>query len=290
MNDRPPPSEAEDLTIPDRVHPRTRYRYAFRVSLAISAVIHLILIALFPGFFSGIPRIGMSFGGYTQLESPQGTELVNILELPADQEPDIERPPDVSEPEIPNLPTQAVPTGIEALPRLEPPDEGPVGPTAAERIRPKAQDLRYWAPVSPERTQLTQEQVMRLQLVARLEALNDSLAKAEKRAVDAMDWTYTDDEGKRWGVSPGKIHLGDLTIPMPFAFGTSAGQRERAEERLWAWDEIEASAARGAVIESWKNRDQAIRERMDARRRADTTRSGGRGGGGGGGSGGGGGG
>ena len=127
---------------------------------------------------------------------------------------------------------------------------------------------------------------MRLQLVARLEALNDSLARAEQRAVDAMDWTYTDDEGKQWGVSPGKIHLGDLTLPMPFGFGTSAGQRERAEDRLWAWDEIEASAARGAVINSWKDRDRAIRERMNAQRRADTTRAGGRGGGGSGGRGG----
>lgn len=285
MKGRPPPVESDYITIPDRAHPRNRYRYAFRISMAISAVIHLVLIALYPGFFSGIPQIGQAFGGYTQPEIPQGTELVNIVEISPDQEPDFERPPDVSEPEIPVLPVQAAPTGVDVLPGLEPPVEGPVGPTAAERIRPKAQDLRYWAPVAPERTELTQEQVMRLQLVARLEALNDSLARAEKRAVDAMDWTYTDDEGKQWGVSPGKIHLGDLTIPMPFGFGTSSHQRERAEDRLWAWDEIEAAAARGAVSNSWKERDKAIRERMDARRRGDTIRTGGRGGGGGGGGG-----
>jgi hypothetical protein len=247
--------------------------------MAISAVFHLVVLSLYPGLFSGIPQIGMSFGGYTQPESPQGTELVNIVELPADQEPDFQRPPEISEPEIPDLPVQGIPTGFDAPPGLEPPAAGPVGPTAAERLRPRAQDLRYWAPVSPERTELTREQVMRLQLVARLEALNDSLSRAEKRAADAMDWTYTDEEGKQWGVSPGKIHLGDLTIPMPFGFGTSAGQRERAEDRLWAWDEIEAAAARGAVSNSWKDRDKAIRERMDAQRRADTIRTRGRGGG-----------
>jgi uncharacterized membrane protein YgcG len=123
---------------------------------------------------------------------------------------------------------------------------------------------------------------MRLQLVAKLEAMNDSAAIAAERAADAMDWTYTDEEGKQWGVSPGKIHLGDMTIPMPFSFGASPGQRERAEDRLWAWDEIEAAAARGAVSNYWKERDKAIRERMEAERRADTIRAKGRGGGGGG--------
>jgi hypothetical protein len=153
-----------------------------------------------------------------------------------------------------------------------------LGPTAAERIRPKAEDLRYWAPVAPERTELTREEFMRLQLIAELEALNDSAAIAEELARRATDWTYTDEEGKQWGVSPGKIHLGDLTLPLPFGFGTSAYDRERAEDRLWAWDEIEQSAARGAVIQTWRERDKAIRERLNAERKADTTRTGGGGG------------
>ncbi len=159
------------------------------------------------------------------------------------------------------------------------PGQGPPGPTAAERIRPQAGDLRFWAPVDPERTSLTREELMRLQLIAELEAQNDSAALARERAARATDWTYTDEEGKKWGVSPGKIHLGDLTLPLPFGFGMAPGQRERAEDRLWAWDEIERGAATGELLRSWKDRDKAIRERMNAERKPDTTRTGGRGGG-----------
>jgi hypothetical protein len=119
---------------------------------------------------------------------------------------------------------------------------------------------------------------MRLQLIAELEAMADSAAIAAELERRATDWTYTDEDGKRWGVSPGKIHLGDLTLPVPFGFGMSAYDRERARDRLWAWEEIEQSAARGAVIESWKERDRRIRERLNAERRPDTTRTGGGGG------------
>jgi hypothetical protein len=281
MNDRTPPGDPLDYSIPDRVHPRTRYRYAFRISLAISAVLHLIIIALYPGFFSGIPRIGLSFGGYTQPETPQGTELVNIVELPADQEQDARRLPEMPEPELAPVRTQANPRGAAPSVLADSVAVGPPGPTAAERLRPRAQDLRYWAPVAPERTALTEEQILRVQLAARIEAANDSAAMAAERAAESMDWTYTDDDGKQWGVSPGKLHLGDLTLPMPFSFGVSPGQRERAEDRLWAWDEIESSAARGAVSNYWKERDRIIRERMEAQRRADTTKARGSGGGGG---------
>ncbi|MFH1765215.1 MAG: hypothetical protein ABIF09_13585, partial [Gemmatimonadota bacterium] len=245
-------------------------------SLGISAVLHLLAISLYPSFFSGIPEANREFGGYLQPLIPQGTELVNLRELPANQE--LENPPAPEaevEPELPVIPAEGLPSGVMAPPWLEQLPEGPTGPTAAERIRPKAGDLRFWAPVDPERTALTREELMRLQLIAELELLNDSAAIAAALAARATDWTYTDDEGKKWGVSPGKIHLGDLTLPMPFGFGPSAQQRERAEDRLWAWDEIERGAATGELLRSWKDRDKAIRERMNAQRKPDTTRTGG---------------
>jgi hypothetical protein len=200
--------------------------------------------------------------------------LVNLLELPEDEEPDTPPPPEQErEPEL-AVPTVTVPAiGVEA-PRGVDPTEGPLVPTAAERIRPKAGDLRFWAPVDPERTALTPEEVMRLQMIAELEILNDSAALAAELERRGTDWTYTDDEGKKWGVSPGKIHLGDLTLPLPFGFGASAYQRERAEERLWAWDEIERGAATGELLRTWRERDKVIRARMEARRKQDTTRAG----------------
>jgi len=275
MNGRTSSTESPDSTVPDRPHPRARYRGAFRISLGISAVLHLLAIALYPSFFTGIPQANPEYGGYLQNLSARGTELVNLLELPVEEEPEIPPPEEVPEPEVPVISTDVLPTGVVAPPGPDQPTEGPPGPTAAERIRPKAGDLRFWAPVDPERTALSREELMRLQLIAKLEVLNDSAALAAELAHRATDWTYTDEDGKKWGVSPGKIHLGDLTIPLPFGFGMSAGQRERAEDRLWAWDEIERGAASGELLRSWKDRDEAIRERMNARRKPDTTGVGG---------------
>ncbi|MGD2121559.1 MAG: hypothetical protein PVJ76_07435 [Gemmatimonadota bacterium] len=279
MTDRAPSSDSPYDGLPGWFDPRARYRGARRVGLGISVVLHLLIIALYPSFFSGIPEADPAFGGYIQPLSPTGTELVNLVELPPEEEPDTPPPPEEEpNPEVPAVSVPVGPTALDVDPGLRPPTEGPLGPTAAERIRPRAQDLRYWEPVSPERTELSREEIMRLQLLAELEALNDSAAIAEEMARRATDWTYTGEDGKKWGVSPGKIHLGDLTLPLPFGFGTSAYDRERAEDRLWAWDEIEQSAARGAVIQSWRERDKAIRERLNAERRADTTRTGGGGG------------
>ncbi|MCJ7629926.1 MAG: hypothetical protein MUO50_16235 [Longimicrobiales bacterium] len=276
MNGRTPPPGLPDPTLPDRAHPRVRYRGAFRISLGISAVLHVLAISLYPSFFSGIPEAARAFGGYLQPLIPQGTELVNLREMPANQERETPpAPEDRLEPELPVIPVEAFPSDVLTPSGLVRPPEGPTGPTAAERIRPKAGDLRFWAPVNPERTALTREELMRLQLIGELELMNDSAALAAALAARATDWTYTDDEGKKWGVSPGKIHLGDLTLPMPFGFGPSAQQRERAEDRLWAWDAIERGAATGELLRSWKDRDKAIRERMNAQRKPDTTRTGG---------------
>jgi hypothetical protein len=275
MTDRNPSPKTSSSGRQTMVHPRARYRGAFRIGLAISALVHLVAVALYPSFFAGLPEPSFRLSGSARPEAPQGTELVNLRELPADQDPDAPAPPedepDVQEPEVPRTTT---PAGILDRPGLEAELPGPPGPTAAERLRPRAEDLRFWAPVDPERTAPTPEEIMRLRFVALLETLNDSAAAAAAAAAEATDWTYTDADGKKWGISPGKLHLGDLTLPLP-SFGTSAGQRERAEDRLWAWDAIERGAAAGAVRQSWRDRDREIRERMNAERKPDTTRTGG---------------
>ena len=77
-------------------------------------------------------------------------------------------------------------------------------------------------------------------------------------------------------MSPGKLHLGDLTLPLPFAFGTPVGKRDEANRRVWEWEEIQRGAAAAAARESWKERAQAIRERRDRERaaaRPDTSRT-----------------
>ena len=118
---------------------------------------------------------------------------------------------------------------------------------------------------------------MRLTLAGRLEEWADSVAAALAVENALTDWTTTDANGGRWGVSPGKIHLGDITLPMPFYFGGNSWQREQAARRAWEDQDILNGAASAAARASWRERAEAIRRRKDRERRdvevqPDTTR------------------
>ncbi len=251
--------------------------------MGISLAVHLVALFLYPRLVPRIPSGILPMGGETSAVSPEGTEVVNLVELVQEEEPEAPPPEEEEEPEpeAPTEPAEAPATAGE--PGAEPSEtEGEAGPsTAAEALRPRPGDLRLWAPVDPELTELSEEDYLRLILSAELEALNDSAAIAEELARRARDWTYTDEEGRRWGVSPGKLHLGDLTLPLPFSFSAPPSVREGMRDRVWEWDEIERGAASGAIRESWRERARAIRERKEAeRRKADSTKAGGGGGGG----------
>jgi hypothetical protein len=239
--------------------------------MAVSAMVHFLAVAVYPSFLVQVPVFSPPPSASGQPQRPEGTELVNLETLP--EQADLEAPlpeereeePAVEQPTAPGAAAEEAVAGEgEAAP-------GAPTPTAAERLRPRAGDLRLWAPVDPELTRPSREELMRLFLSAELEDLADSLALAEELARKVTDWTYTDDEGKKWGVSPGKLHLGDITLPLPFGFGNSAWVREQNGDRIWAWDDIERGAAAKGVRDTWKERAEAIRKRRDAERKPDTT-------------------
>ncbi len=250
--------------------PRSRpgYRRAFWISIGVSAALHLVGLFFYNTLLIQAPVFSPQFSSTGPTQRPEGTELVNLQEVPADQE--VLPPEEITETEVPTVAVESISIGEED-PGADLARSLAPGPTAAERIRPNAGDLRFWAPVDPEVTRLREEQLMRLLLAAELEDLADSMAFAEELARRGTDWTYTDDEGRRWGVSPGKLHLGDITLPLP-GFSASPWNREQNADRLWAWDDINQAAARRGVQDSWKERAEAIRRRMDAERRPDTTR------------------
>lgn len=255
-----------------RKDPRARYRGAFRTGFLISAVLHLVAVYLYPRILDTIPEGIMPRGEAAQSYVSGGTELVNLEELPETDEP--EAPTEPTEPEA-EEPAPRDPGGV--FPGGDPsdslPDEEATGLSAAERLRPRAGDLRLWAPIDPALTALTDEQVMRLRLIAELEAMGDSAAAAAERARAALDWTYTDEEGRKWGVSPGKLHLGDITLPLP-GFSSSPWAREANQDRYWEWNDIDRGAARALAEQTLKERARAIRERKERERKADTTRIG----------------
>jgi hypothetical protein len=109
-------------------------------------------------------------------------------------------------------------------------------------------------------------------LAFRLGFLNDSIAAEAERAAGATDWTYTDDEGNRWGISPGKIHLGSVTLPLPFSFAGNTGTYEERQDREYIDAELARGAAAAAVWATIRERAEAIRERRDREREEARTR------------------
>ena len=166
--------------------------------------------------------------------------------------------------------------GPGALPRGEPGVPSGAGGadlrSAAERLRPAHRDPRLWVPLPEEIVGLSEAQQVQFELDLAIAAIVDSMAVLVAAGRRATDWTYTDAQGRRWGVSPGQLHLGGITIPLPFAF--SAPQTAEVTRRIAQDAEIAGQADRAAAHATLQDRAAEIRRRRDAERtqvRADTT-------------------
>ena len=225
--------------------------------LVVSALAHILLIVLYP-FFT-VPYPGGQSNPFPPLPAPEptGIEVVQIVEIAA---PETEAPPDPVEIESPEEPEVAV-----EVPDFD--EETPVElhryMSAAERLRLGPGDPRLWRPIDPELTAPSPEHVLETMLAIAIRESNDSIARAIEAARAATDWTHTDEDGKRWGVSPGKIHLGDITIPLPFGFGPPPDYSGDRAEMAFRLLDIERAASRGAVQRSWKERREAMKKRRE---------------------------
>jgi hypothetical protein len=175
--------------------------------------------------------------------------------------------PTAAAPEVSGTPQPVLSGGGAARPGAETAGAGEGDLSAVvERLRPAVREEILWAPMDPALTAPSLEQRLQLELAVRLLEQGDSVAAEEAIAAAATDWTFTDAGGKRWGVSPGQIHLGGITIPIPFAFGTTPGNRDEVNRRTWEWSEIQRQSSSGAVRASWRERAEAIRQRRDRER------------------------
>lgn len=244
------------------------------LALGVSAALHVLALALYPIFAERLQPGGIDYLPPEVETTARGIRVVRLLEL--DVVPDPETPDDPEEleettppPVESDEPRVAEPVG---RPVFTPP---PVSP--AERLRPRLRDRRLWAPIPPARRELTAEQRAELELAGRLEAWNDSVAAVEAAEAGARDWTVQDGSGGRWGISPGVLHLGDTSVPLP-SFEMFAGARDDVADRVWQWNDIQRQGTQVQLRDSWKERARAIRARRDAERRAeqrpDTTRGG----------------
>ncbi len=245
-----------------------RGRAPWIIGLVASGVVHLLALVLYSGI-TFIPTVTVQppTGRESTLD---GIQLVDIAVQPPENEEDEEE--EAPEPPPPEEPAQERTAAVEPTPGADPvPEEGVEEDReyvpAAERLRVRAVDPRLF--VSDPRSQyLGAQELLQLDLDVALSAIRDSIGAAQARADDALDWTWTDGDGGRWGVSPGKIHLGDITLPLPSSWqmGTSPWNREAELRRQRENAEIDRQAVTGLILQTWEERFRAMRERRDRAR------------------------
>jgi hypothetical protein len=140
------------------------------------------------------------------------------------------------------------------------------GETSAERLQPGFRDGRLFGPLPEVFRTLTPEQREELLIASRFQAWNDSAAAAAAAEAAMRDWTFTDGDGDRWGVSDGQLHLGGLTIPFPLSVQGSAAQRDY----MRSFSEMQRQGANALIQQSVRERQEAIRARRDAERAAQS--------------------
>jgi hypothetical protein len=149
------------------------------------------------------------------------------------------------------------------------PSAGDAGPAPSAEpgspgLRAGPRDPRLWvAPRDlPQPPALTEHERYMLHLRARLDAVNDSMGMGQPNT----DWTTTDGQGRRWGLSPAGVHLGGVTIPaQAIPLPTRSSEDEYAD--------LERRRQREEII-----RDEGARERQrirDERERVPRRDSGG---------------
>ncbi|MCH7890009.1 MAG: hypothetical protein IH921_00760 [Gemmatimonadetes bacterium] len=254
----------------DRAH-----RRALTVGIGTSAALHIIVIVLYSVFITqwGPPERGLGVDSRSRSSTDMRVVQLVEIELPdLSAEPPEELPEPTAEIRL-ELPDAGL-SGLEPVELGEPPR----GRRAADVLRVRSSDTRLWREALPEAFELTEAQRMQLELAGKIEEWNDSVAVALAAEYALTDWT-TDDG--RWGVTPGQLHLGGITIPLPFYFGGNSWQRDQAMRRAWEDQTILDGANAQDVRSSWGDRAEAIRRRRDRDRGgnvevADTTGGSGR--------------
>lgn len=262
------------------------YRRTLATGLLVSVAVHLAVL-LATGRF--LPEPQPIFRPALDAEpAPEGLVVVDLPDSPAEsqEEPETPRPePAEAQPRRPEE-TEVVEIApapeVEGEPEVEEPAEpGETEPaerlTNAERLRPRFSDARLW--IDPRDPLLFGERLERLARAdsavrAILREWLDSLRLTDEQRRRALDWTYEKD-GKRWGISPEGIHLGDITIPIPFMLLPPGPQRREFEQALRDLQEIQNQDVRDDVESVRRERMEEMRRRSqeeaERRRQRDTT-------------------
>jgi hypothetical protein len=239
------------------------HRRALKLGIGISAALHILVVVLYSVVMTQwIPRVTV-VGVDSPVQPSSDMRIVRVVEI---QLPELtaEAPEELPETEEISVEISDVgPAPVEISVDFEAPSPSR---RAAEVLKVTSSDTRLWREAAPEAFALTDAERMELELAGRLEIWTDSVAVALEAEYALTDWTTTDSQGRKWGFTPGQIHLGGLTLPLPFYFGGNAWQRDEWDRRAWEDLDILNGANTQAVRSSWSDRAEAIRRRQDRNR------------------------
>lgn len=237
---------------------RARERRVLLLGLGLSLVVHLVAIVLVSQWLTPGPDGEPPRPDAMVIEPPLGMRAVEIQTGPELTDP--------TEPERPDPRAEPVPrpsTEREVVVRSEGDADSVTVEvlTAAERLSPRIVDPRLWRPLVIVPGEVTFQDV-EARIAAAVELMSDSALAAADAAIRARDWTVEDAKGGKWGISPGKIHLGSVVLPLPiFAVATPDQVEANA-----LWYEVDQQFERALILESFEERVRAIRERRERER------------------------
>lgn len=226
--------------------------------LLVSLVVHILLAGLAGGWLEPDRDRPRPRSEPLLAEPPRGMRAIQLAEPPESAVPE-----EPAEPEPQPEPEEEAPEPRPLVAEASRADSVPADTlTAADRLAVRVVDPRLWRPMVLIPREPTLEDV-EARVGAALELLSDSALAEAEAAMRARDWTVEDASGGRWGVSPGKLHLGQLTLPLPIFFGGVSPDAEAASQQ---WYELERQLDRARFLESFEDRVRAIRERRDRER------------------------
>jgi hypothetical protein len=227
------------------------------MGLVLSVVAHAAVVIVVGDWLAHEPRTTATRSTPLVIEPPQGMRAVRIRLEPASEVASIAEPdPRRVEPEPARSATERV-IMADASPDTVRAD----GRTVADRLAPRIVDPRLWQPMILIPREPTLGDV-EARIAAAVELLSDSALAEAESAMRARDWTVADKSGGKWGISPGKLHLGSVTLPLPIWFP----EDPQAVAKAAQWYELDQQFERTLILESFEDRVRAIRERRERER------------------------
>ena len=231
------------------------------VGIAVSAVLHVLVIVVYSTLVRGPERTVVVFPVPPVVAEAEGLQVLRLVEVTTPEAANPRDPAPIQEVDRPDVDVVVPDIGDEPpayLPRRY--------RSAAERLMLSEGDPRLWQPIDPELLAPLPEELLRIRIATLIAGGNDSALAEARLLARAMDWTYTDDDGKRWGLSPGMIHLGDIAVPLPFGFGPPPDYNGDRAEWAFRMNDIQRAAGTLAARQSWRERVEVMRKRREARR------------------------